>query len=267
MQRLTHEAFGNINSTRAIHGIEEDFEFGLELENDVACDEETTNFFKLLKHAEVELFKGYKSFTFISFLNRLLHMKSLCQWSNNSMTMLLELLRKAFLENEVEKLEISSNDNDYHKEVPYLAAGPAKSHHFKSMPNQIPLLDHNEQTDPKPGSDSSSDLEAIIGYFDGPMNDDSSSEDGILVKDGNKLPLTYTDWRAIPEGFKERFWEDTKVILVITNIVYFLCYILFVYFVYSDVFFTNGETQLLMTRAKKNKCIELANCVKIANQK
>ncbi|KAL3534737.1 hypothetical protein ACH5RR_003198 [Cinchona calisaya] len=68
IQGLTHEAFGNINSTSAIHGIEEDFDFGLELENDVACDEETANFFKLLKHAETELYKGYKSFTFISSL-------------------------------------------------------------------------------------------------------------------------------------------------------------------------------------------------------
>ncbi|KAL3504128.1 hypothetical protein ACH5RR_033969 [Cinchona calisaya] len=101
MQGLTHEAFGNINSTSAIHGIEEDFDFGLELENDVACDEETTNFFKLLKHAEAESYKGCKSLTFIFFLIKLLHMKSLCRWSNNSMTILLELLKEAFRENEV----------------------------------------------------------------------------------------------------------------------------------------------------------------------
>ncbi|KAL3509526.1 hypothetical protein ACH5RR_028927 [Cinchona calisaya] len=100
-QGLTHDAFGNINFTSAIHGIEEDFDFGLEFDNGVACDEETTNFFKLLKHAEAKLYKGCKSFTFISFLIRLLHMKSLCRWSNNSMTMFLEFLKESFPENEI----------------------------------------------------------------------------------------------------------------------------------------------------------------------
>ena len=49
------------------------------------------------------------------------------------------------------------------------------------------------------------------GQVIGPNATQYISQVGILVKDGNKLPLTYTDWRAMPEGSKERFWEDIKV--------------------------------------------------------
>ncbi|XP_027183788.1 uncharacterized protein LOC113782077 [Coffea eugenioides] len=48
------------------------------------------------------------------------------------------------------------------------------------------------------------------GQVIGPNATQYISQVGILVKDGNKLPLTYTDWRAMPEGSKERFWEDIK---------------------------------------------------------
>nr|XP_027071665.1 uncharacterized protein LOC113696453 [Coffea arabica] len=66
-----------------------------------ACDEETNKFFKLLKHAETELYLGCKNFTLLSFVIKLLHVKSLCRWSNNSMTILLELLKEVFPENEL----------------------------------------------------------------------------------------------------------------------------------------------------------------------
>ncbi|KAL3537852.1 hypothetical protein ACH5RR_001218 [Cinchona calisaya] len=129
MQGLTHEAFGNINSTGAIHGIEEDFDFGLELENDGVCDEETTNFFKLSKHTEAKFYKGYKSFTFISFLYRdkegtrpqlksdKVYVPPMCFTMSRDE-------KDTFCQ--VEKLETSSNGKDYHKEVSYLAAGPDK---------------------------------------------------------------------------------------------------------------------------------------------
>ncbi|KAL3533580.1 hypothetical protein ACH5RR_007101 [Cinchona calisaya] len=254
MQGLTHDAFGNINFTSAIHGIEEDFDFRLELENDVACDEETTNFFKWLKHVEAELYKGF-------------HDNEVFPSSYRDAWKIVKDLGLSY--KKVEKLETSSNDNDYHKEISYLATGPdkwvrnmqnkdglskhcnndysddeiftwvregvdgvtlnvptpkssmniiqcgfggddfieddeyssseddlgcdnthAKSHHLKSKPNQIPLSDHSKQPHSKPGSDSSSDSEATKGGFDGPMEDDSSSEDGAnsgrgLVKRSN----------------------------------------------------------------------------------
>ncbi|KAL3529161.1 hypothetical protein ACH5RR_008483 [Cinchona calisaya] len=383
MQGLRHDAFGNINFTSAIHVIEEDFDFGLELENDVACGEETTNFFKLLKHAEEELYKGCEGSS--REIGRALGKENIIFSDNVSWVQAhryvlgnlevvdpfrrehkrlseVEKPRMSNYERErihnetfhkwfkkhVEKLETSSNDIVYHKEISYLAAGPdkwvrkidiysdiqnedglskhcnndysddgiftwvredddyssseddlgydnkngdtsgddddffdefqqgdeddidmddsnsisqshqsyfsAKSHHLKSKPNQIPFSDHSEQLHSEPGTDASSDSEATKGVFDGPMKDDSSREDGansgrgqakhsntwgtrtklqldwneshqvigpnvevfatqlgIPVKDGNKLPLTCSDWRAILEGIKERFWEDIKL--------------------------------------------------------
>lgn len=34
---------------------------------------------------------------------------------------------------------------------------------------------------------------------------------GILAKDGNKLPLSYTDWRAVPTSQKDLVWTEVKV--------------------------------------------------------
>lgn len=33
---------------------------------------------------------------------------------------------------------------------------------------------------------------------------------GILARDGNLAPLTYTDWRALPETNKEKMWEEVQ---------------------------------------------------------
>lgn len=38
-----------------------------------------------------------------------------------------------------------------------------------------------------------------------------SSQLGILAKDGNKLPLSYTDWRAVPKTKKDLVWDEVKV--------------------------------------------------------
>lgn len=38
-----------------------------------------------------------------------------------------------------------------------------------------------------------------------------SSQLGILAKDGNKLPLSYTDWRAVPDPDKDLIWAEVKV--------------------------------------------------------
>lgn len=35
---------------------------------------------------------------------------------------------------------------------------------------------------------------------------------GILARDGNLAPLTYTDWRALPETNKEKMWEEVQVL-------------------------------------------------------
>lgn len=39
-----------------------------------------------------------------------------------------------------------------------------------------------------------------------------SSQLGILAKDGNKLPLSYTDWRALPDTDKDLVWNEVKVL-------------------------------------------------------
>ncbi|KAL0294732.1 UNVERIFIED_CONTAM: hypothetical protein Sradi_6871300 [Sesamum radiatum] len=64
------------------------------MENDEqlnGADAETKRFFKL--------FPGCKKQTKLSFLARLLHLKVLCHWSNNSFNLLLELLRATFPDN------------------------------------------------------------------------------------------------------------------------------------------------------------------------
>ncbi|XP_028107546.1 uncharacterized protein LOC114306497 [Camellia sinensis] len=59
---------------------------------------ETENYFKLLENAQSELYPGCQKFTSLTFIVRLLHMKVLNQWSDTSVTMLLELLNEAFPE-------------------------------------------------------------------------------------------------------------------------------------------------------------------------
>ncbi|KAL3537419.1 hypothetical protein ACH5RR_000785 [Cinchona calisaya] len=67
MQGLIHEALGNIIFSCSIHDIKEDFDFGLELDNDVAFDKDMKNFFKLLKHAKAELYKASQEAWYIQY--------------------------------------------------------------------------------------------------------------------------------------------------------------------------------------------------------
>lgn len=43
-----------------------------------------------------------------------------------------------------------------------------------------------------------------------------ASQLGIIAKDGNKLPLTYTDWRAMPKTNKDSIWLDIKVLCLLS---------------------------------------------------
>lgn len=43
-----------------------------------------------------------------------------------------------------------------------------------------------------------------------------SSQLGILAKDGNKLPLSYTDWRAVLDTSKNLIWAEVKVYIIFT---------------------------------------------------
>ncbi|KAF7152774.1 hypothetical protein RHSIM_Rhsim01G0079500 [Rhododendron simsii] len=61
-------------------------------------DEKTKKFFSLLKEAERELYPGCSKFSTLSFIVRLLHIKTLSGWTDKSFTMLLELLKEAFPE-------------------------------------------------------------------------------------------------------------------------------------------------------------------------
>ncbi|KAG9129231.1 hypothetical protein Leryth_006497 [Lithospermum erythrorhizon] len=46
----------------------------------------------------------------------------------------------------------------------------------------------------------------IIGKLDSAF----ASQLGVLAKDGKKLPLIYTDWRAIPGIYKDKIWTEIK---------------------------------------------------------
>ena len=53
-------------------------------------------FGRLVRDAEKELFPGCKKFSKLEFMVHLLHIKCLCGWSDKSLTMILDLLKKAF---------------------------------------------------------------------------------------------------------------------------------------------------------------------------
>ena len=53
-------------------------------------------FARLVRDAEKELFLGCEKFSKLEFIVHLLHIKCLCGWSDKSLTMILELLKKAF---------------------------------------------------------------------------------------------------------------------------------------------------------------------------
>ena len=59
-------------------------------------NEKTKRFFRLLKYFEKMLYPRCTKYSKLSFLVKLLHIKCLCGWSNNSITILLEFLRDAF---------------------------------------------------------------------------------------------------------------------------------------------------------------------------
>ena len=63
-------------------------------------NENANKFYNLLREAEHELYPGYKKFTKLFLIIRLVHMKCLNGWSNKSFTILLELLKEALLEGE-----------------------------------------------------------------------------------------------------------------------------------------------------------------------
>jgi len=53
-------------------------------------------FARLVREAKKELFLGCEKFSKLEFIVHLLHIKCLCGWSDKSLTMILELLKKAF---------------------------------------------------------------------------------------------------------------------------------------------------------------------------
>lgn len=57
-------------------------------------NEETKTYFKLLESAETELYPGCKNFTALSFIVRLLHMKVLGHWTDDSFDKLLKFFIK-----------------------------------------------------------------------------------------------------------------------------------------------------------------------------
>ncbi|XP_042467274.1 uncharacterized protein LOC122050439 [Zingiber officinale] len=59
-------------------------------------DEKTKRYMKLLQEAECELYEGCKNFTKLAFIVHLLQLKVLGSWPDNSFTLLLQLLVKAF---------------------------------------------------------------------------------------------------------------------------------------------------------------------------
>ncbi|CAN1140898.1 hypothetical protein LINPERHAP2_LOCUS12146 [Linum perenne] len=91
MHHLITDLFPNIGSTtEAIVGMEFD---------DVAHDEpneDAKKFYRLLDESKIPAFRGCKS-SKLSILVKLLHIKTLGSWSNESFTMLLKLLKEDIL--------------------------------------------------------------------------------------------------------------------------------------------------------------------------
>nr|XP_016511549.1 PREDICTED: uncharacterized protein LOC107828697 [Nicotiana tabacum] len=107
IQGLVHDAFGVLPTSDFINMDTRDDIFGGSNQHNVGFDKKTEKFFNLLKEAERELYPGSK-YSLLSFLVRLLHLKCLNGWSNNSFSMLLELLKDVFPEGEI--LPKSFND-------------------------------------------------------------------------------------------------------------------------------------------------------------
>ncbi|KAM3360772.1 hypothetical protein P3S68_015626 [Capsicum galapagoense] len=100
MQDMLHEAFG-IPPTSSFTDTDNSGKgFGGSNQHNIGFDKKTEEFFNLLKEVERELYPCRK-YSLLSFLVHLLHLKCLNGWSNNSFSMLLELLKDVLLEGEI----------------------------------------------------------------------------------------------------------------------------------------------------------------------
>lgn len=89
MVNLIHEAFGT-------HRLDQENFTDFRQENRcVGPDENTKKNFKLLESAEHKLYPGCDSFTTLSFIIQLMHIKVQNGWSDTSFGMLVELLKKS----------------------------------------------------------------------------------------------------------------------------------------------------------------------------
>jgi len=59
-------------------------------------DEDTMNFYALLKDNSEPLYEGCKKYSKLSLMLKLYHIKCICRMSDKAMTMILDLLRDAF---------------------------------------------------------------------------------------------------------------------------------------------------------------------------
>lgn len=69
-------------------------------EHQEELDENTSEFFNLLKNGEHELYPSCKNFSVLSFVVHLFHMKTLYKWSHTSFIALLQCLKDALPEGE-----------------------------------------------------------------------------------------------------------------------------------------------------------------------
>ncbi|KAG8365720.1 hypothetical protein BUALT_Bualt17G0001300 [Buddleja alternifolia] len=90
MQGLLHDVFGRYN---------DDYPMGDPQEvTDEGHNTESDRFFKLIEDSQQELYPTCKTFSKLSFLIRMLHIKCLDNWTNKSFNMMIGLLREAFPE-------------------------------------------------------------------------------------------------------------------------------------------------------------------------
>ncbi|KAL3839245.1 hypothetical protein ACJIZ3_023836 [Penstemon smallii] len=93
MDTLLHEAFG-------IHSPEHNVESNTPSESEDQPNVEAEEFYNFVKDAKKELYPGCKSYKKLSFIVRLFQIKCLGGWSNNSFSMLLDLLKAVLPEGE-----------------------------------------------------------------------------------------------------------------------------------------------------------------------
>ncbi|XP_060969762.1 uncharacterized protein LOC133036989 [Cannabis sativa] len=105
MQGVIHDVFGQ-NSR--------DDECEIENDDNLQGEEDEPNtkakeFYNLIKDVETELYPGCTSFTKLSFVIELFHIKCMCGWSDNSFGKVLELFKRALGLN-YEKIDACKND-------------------------------------------------------------------------------------------------------------------------------------------------------------